>query len=335
MVGMTVDVADVVEVLLAQGEPSVVLAVRRDALSEPDSVLGDLRDEVRNSSRARALIAGVPDVNVYDKWHGAHWVLVDLADLGYPRGASELEPLRDRVADEWLDARYYLEFEARSKASAYGREGVPIMEGRYRRCGSQQGNALRSMVQLGLADKQADKLAERLLHWQWPDGGWNCDRNPSADTSSFMETLTPMRGLAAYARLRNDKTAGAAARAAAEVFLSRGLFRRRSDGDPIDPSFLKLHFPLYWHYDILGGLVAMAELGLLGDERCTAALDLLESKRLADGGWTAEAKFYSTSVEPVSGSTAVNWRGSSPKRMNPWVTVQALRVLLEAGRLSR
>ena len=332
---MAVDVDDVVEVLLAQGEPSVVLGVRRDVLGEPDSALDDLRDEVGNSSRARALIAGVPNVNVYDKWHGAHWVLVDLADLGYPRGASELEPLRDRVADEWLDARYYVEFEAKSKASAYGREGVPIMEGRYRRCGSQQGNALRSMVQLGLADERADKLAERLLHWQWPDGGWNCDRNPSADTSSFMETLTPMRGLAAYARLRNDKTARAAARAAAEVFLSRGLFRRRSDGTPIQPSFLKLHHPLYWHYDILGGLVAIAELGLLGDERCTAALDLLESKRLADGGWTAEAKFYSTSVEPVSGSTAVNWRGSGPKRMNPWVTVQALRVLLEAGRLSR
>ncbi len=335
LVWMAVAVGDVVERLLALDEASVVLGVRRDVLGEPDAVLGDPRDEVRNSSRARALIAGVPNVNVYHKWHGAHWVLVDLADLGYPRGASELEPLRDRVADEWLDARYYLEFEAKSKASAYGREGVLIMEGRYRRCGSQQGNALRSMVQLGLANERADKLAERLLHWQWPDGGWNCDRNPSADTSSFMETLTPMRGLAAYARLRNDKTAERAAGAAAEVFLSRGLFRRRSDGSPIAPSFLKLHHPLYWHYDILGGLVAMAELGLLGDERCTAALDLLESKRLADGGWPAEAKFYSTSVEPVSGSTAVNWRGSGPRRMNPWVTVQALRVLLEAGRLSR
>ncbi|MGZ5384797.1 MAG: hypothetical protein ACXWH0_12520 [Acidimicrobiia bacterium] len=332
---MAVEVADVVEVLLAQDEPSVVLAVRRDILGESDADLADVGEEVRNSSRARTLIAGVPIGDVYDKWHGAHWVLADLADLGYPRGARELEPLRDRVADQWLADSYYVEYEAKSKASAYGREGVAIMEGRHRRCGSQQGNALRSMVQLGLADERADKLAERLVHWQWPDGGWNCDRNPSADTSSFMETLTPMRGLAAYARLRNHKTAGAAARAAAEVFLSRGLFRRRSDGTPIQPSFLKLHHPLYWHYDILRGLVAMAELGLLGDERCAAALNLLESKRLADGGWTAEAKFYSTSIEPVSGSTAVNWRGSGPKRMNPWVTVQALRVLLEAGRLRR
>jgi hypothetical protein len=241
--------------------------------------------------------------------------------------------LRDLVANQWLDDRYYVEYEARSKASAYGREGVPIMEGRYRRCGSQQGNALRSMVQLGLADERADKLAERLLHWQWPDGGWNCDRNPSADTASFMETLIPMRGLAAYARLRDDKTARTAARAAAEVFLLRGLFKRRSDGTPIEASFLKLHHPLYWHYDILGGLVAMAELDLLGDERCAAALDLLESKRLGDGGWPAEAKFYSISEKAASNTAAVDWGGIGGKRMNPWVTVQALTVLVKAGRL--
>jgi hypothetical protein len=330
---VTVEVADVIETLLAQDEPSVVLRTRRDVLGEPDSALGDLGEEVRNSSRARTLIAGVPPGNVYNKWHGAHWVLADLADLGYPPGASEIEPLRDRVADHWLSTGFYTEYEAKSKASAYGREGVPIIDGRHRRCGSQQGNALRSMVQLGLADERADRLVERLLHWQWPDGGWNCDRNPSADTSSFMETLTPMRGLAVYAKTRQAEAAGTAARKAAEVLLSRGLFRRRSDGNPIDPSFLKLHFPLYWHYDILGGLVAMAELNLLGDQRCEAALDLLESKRLGDGGWPSEAKFYSTSEKTPSNTSAVDWGGTSSKRMNPWVTVQALTVLVKAGRI--
>ena len=65
-----------------------------------------------------------------------------------------------------------------------------------------------------------------------------------------------------------------------------------------------------------------------------AALDLLESKRLADGGWPAEAKFYSTSEKaPSNGTTAVDWGGTSTKRMNPWVTVQALSVLVKARRL--
>ena len=332
---VTSNVDGVIGALLAQDEPSVVLRVRRDVLGEPEYALGDLAEEVRRSSRTQALLAGVPPGNVYAKWHGAHWVLADLADLGYPREASELEPLRDRVADQWLGDRYYLEFEAKSKASAYGREGVPIIQGRHRRCGSQQGNALRAMMRLGLGDERADRLAERLLHWQWPDGGWNCDRNPSADTSSFMETLTPMRGLAAYAAWRQDEKAADAARAAAEVFLARDLFRRRRDGEPIDDKFLQLHFPLYWHYDVLGGLVAMAELNLLGDPRCEPALDLLESKRLADGGWPADARFYSTSAKMSSNTAAVDWGGTSAKRMNPWVTVQALSVLTAARRLSR
>ena len=330
---MKVGIDGVVEALLAADEPSVVLATRRDVLGEDGPSLVGLGERVRDSLRARALIAGVPPGHVYNKWHGAHWVLADLADLGYPSGAPELTAPRDRVLDHWLRPEYYSEYETNSKAGAYGKPAVPVIAGRHRRCASQQGNALRSVIRLGMADSRAGRLVERLLHWQWPDGGWNCDRNPAADTSSFMETLLPMRGLAAYATWRGDESARAGARAAAEVFLSRDLFRRRRDGNPIDPGFLKLHHPLYWHYDLLGGLVAVAELDLLGDPRCTAALDLLESKRLADGGWPAEAKHYTTSDEPRNGTTSVDWGGTSRKRMNPWVTVMALSILVKAQRL--
>jgi hypothetical protein len=329
---MSVGIGGVVEALLAADEPSVVLATRRDVLNEPGSSLVELGERVRESPRARTLIAGVHPGSVYNKWHGAHWVLADLADMGYPTAAPELTNLRDRVLDHWLGPEFYAEYEATSKAAAYGKPAVPIIAGRHRRCGSQHGNALRSIVRLGIADGRAEQLVERLHHWQWPDGGWNCDRNPSADTSSFMETLLPMRGLAAYATWRDDESTRERARAAAEVFLSRELFRRRRDGKPMDPGFLKLHHPLYWHYDVLGGLMAMAELDLLGDPRCAAALDLLESKRLPDGGWPAEAKFYTTSDDPQNGTTAVDWGGTSGRRMNPWVTVQALSVLLKAGR---
>src|SRR6202030_86906 len=106
-------------------------------------------------------------------------------------------------------------------------EGVPIIQGRYRRCGSQQGNALYSITRLGLADKRSDKLAERLMHWQWPDGGWNCDRNPTAHVSSFNESLHPMLGLAAHADRTGDEAARKAALNAAEIFLCRRLYKRR------------------------------------------------------------------------------------------------------------
>ncbi len=274
--------------------------------------------DVRRSPEAKALLSSVVLDPVYRKWRGTHWVLADLADIGYPPRAKELKPLIDLVVDRWLGPQFYRE---------EGHGAVPLIAGRYRRCGSQQGNALRTMLKLGLADDRAHQLAERLMHWQWPDGGWNCDRHRSADTSSFMETLLPMRGLGAYAEWSGEKSAAAAARQAAEVFLSRKLFLRRRDGKPMSSDFMRLHYPLYWHYDFLGGLVGMKELGLIGDPRCEPAMELLESKRLPDRGWPAEAKWYKVSEGPGPGISAVDWGGVNQRASNPWVTRDALSVM--------
>lgn len=324
-------VTPILEWLLDSPEPSIVWKTRVEVLGEvPDP---DLGEAIRQSPRVQALRAGVPTGNVYNKWHGAHWVLASLADLGYPCGDDALIPLRERVLVTWLAPSYFTHFEAGSQRTAYNGEGVPLTHGRFRRCASQQGNALWSLHRLGLADGRCQQLVERLLHWQWPDGGWNCDKNPAADTSSFMETLLPMRGLAAHAAATGDPMALDGALRAAEVFLSRRLFRRRRGGEVIHPEFLALHHPLYWHYDILGGLKGLAELGMLGDFRCAEALDLLEEKRLPDGGWPAEKQYYSVSREPASGSEAVDWGGTGKKKVNPWVTAAALAILTAAGRM--
>jgi hypothetical protein len=329
--------------LLRSAEPSIRWKTRIHVLGDdPDArSMRSLREEIRRSARVRALLSrrdqlGRPGTarQVYYKWQGLHWVLASLADLGYPEGDESLHPIRDRVVDFWLSPRYFREFTARTEAEAYRGRGVPLMRDRYRRCGSQQGNALYSVVTLGIADERAHSLAERLLHWQWPDGGWNCDRHPEADTSSFMETLLPMVGLAAYARKYRRPAAAKAARAAADVFLRRRLFKRVSDGRLIAPDFVALHYPRYWHYDFLAGLVAMMKIGRIRDPRCTDALDLLEERRLPGGGWPAEKRYYKVSPKAmVSNSDYVDWGGTSRTRMNEWVTVDALTVLRAAGRL--
>lgn len=332
------------ESLLKSDEPSVRWKARVEVLGEPpDSPrLASLRKEIARSPRVNALLQrrdhlGRPGTarGVYYKWQGCHWVLARLADLGYPVGDPTLYPIRDRVLGLWLRASYLREFDATTKASAYRKQGVPRMQGRYRRCASQQGNALYAITQLGLDDGRGRDLVERLLHWQWPDGGWNCDRDPSADTSSFLETLLPMRGLAAYGRATGDRSALRAARRASEVFLRRRLFRRVADGTVIKPEFVQLHYPAYYHYDVLAGLRGMLEVGRLGDTRCADALDLLESKRLSDGGWPAEAKFYRFVADRFAArGEYVDWGGTSTNRMNPWVTVEAMAVLAAAGRLT-
>jgi hypothetical protein len=338
-----VTTGSIVDALLKSSEPSIQWKTRVHVLGEnrASKPIRALQEEIRGSGRVRALLSRRHQLGragtarqVYYKWQGLHWVLASLADLGYPEGDENLHPMRDRVLEFWLGPNFFHEFEARTKAAAYRQRGVPLMRGRYRRCASQQGNALYFLTTLGIADERAESLAERLLHWQWPDGGWNCDRDPAADTSSFMETLLPMAGLTVYGRKEKRAAAMKAAKRAAEVFLRRRLFKRVSDGRVIHSDFVALHYPLYWHYDYLGGLKAMAEVGRIRDPRCADALDLLEERRLPGGGWPAEKRHYKVSPKVmVSNADYVDWGGTSPKRTNEWVTVDALTVLRAAGRL--
>ena len=331
-----------VDQLLRSEEPSVRWKVRRWVAGEaPDArAMRRLAGEIRRSPRVEALLANRDDQgrmltgSAYAKWQGAHWVLATLADIGYPAADAALRPMREQVLATWLHENYYREFAATTKASSYRRRGVPVMNGRHRRCASQQGSALKSLTDLGLGDERLADLVERLLYWQWPDGGWNCDREPDAAMSSLNETLLPMRGLAAYARATGDAAAGAAARAAAEVFLDRRLYRRRRDGEVIAPGFVRLHYPRYWHYDVLDGLRGMVDVGAIADDRCVDALDLLESKRL-DGGWPAEGRHYrAASAEIELHHDYVEWAGAGVRRPNEWVTADALAVLAAAERLT-
>jgi len=336
------DFSAVTDALLRSKEPSIRWKVRALVQGEDQTSpsMRRLQQEIRRSPRVLALLArrgsngllrGIHDP--YSKWQGAHWVLASLADLGYPRADRSLFAMRDQVLNRWLGDTYYDEHDAKTAAEAYRRGGVPRIRGRYRRCASQQGNPLYFLTKLGLTNKRCEALLERLLHWQWPDGGWNCDRIPTADTSSFYESRLPMLGLALYSEHAKKPIARTAARRAAEVFLSRSLFLGRHTGRVMNDDFLRLHYPLYYSYDILGGLKAMAEIGVIHDPRCEKALDRLESKQLPSGGWPAERRFYKVSPKPGTRTDSVDWGGTSKSSMNEWVTADAIYVLKAAGRM--
>lgn len=332
--------SELVSRLLESDEPSVRWKIRVRVLGEDRNSAGirQLEAEIKESPRVKALLQkldknGRMTTQVYAKWQGAQWVLMTLADIGYPRGDKRLQATADEMVGTWLSERFFKDVVAETKPDAYKklRAGVPLMKGRYRTCASQQGNALYSVLRLGLADERIHQLAERLLHWQWPDGGWNCDKEPGADTSTFIHTLWSMRGLDAYAEHTGDEKTRQAVKRAAEVFLTRKLYKRASDDRVIRDEFVKLHYPLYWHYDILGALKVFAEAGITGDPRLQDALALLREKELPDGGWAAESKYYTKVSKLVSlGADFVDWGGTSKKRLNEWVTADALYVLKES-----
>lgn len=316
---------DLINKLQHSQEPCIKLKIYRDVLDENNvETLKKLEEEVKNSLRVSLLLSerdeeGKIPHHPYGKWYGAHWVLSNLADVGYPAYHKSLIPLRDQVL-KWLLSKEH-------------EKQIRVINGKVRRCASQEGNALYSVLKLGLANEKTEELAHRLIRWQWPDGGWNCDKNPEAKNSSFMESLIPLRALSLYGRISGDKRVLISAERSAEIFLKRKMFRRVSDGSIIETDFIKLHYPCYWRYDILFGLKVMAEAGFISDPRCKEALDLLESKRLPDGGFPAEGKYYRLTDKQISGKSLVDWGGISQTKMNEFVTLDALWVLKKAGRV--
>jgi hypothetical protein len=312
----------VVKRLLKSAEPSIRYKVRVGVLGEDSgsTAIRRLRGQIRRSDRVQKLLAN--QSGMYRKWTGTHWVLSLLGDLGHPEGDRSLSSIVDQGLD-WA-------------MSQKPRQ----INGRPRRCCSQEGNALLYAVRLGFVDERCNLLAQKILACQWPDGGWNCDKKPEACHASFNESLIPMHALYTYGKLTGKRRYVSAARRASEMFLDRRLFRRKTTGEIIKPRFAVIHYPYFWQYSFLYALVVMAKMGRIRDVRCREPLDLLVSKRREDGGFPAERKYYSVidSGERYrrSGQTVIAWGPVSARTKGPsndFVTVDTLTVLKTAGRI--
>jgi hypothetical protein len=308
---------EAVEWLLASDEPAIRGMARRDLLGDPDPP--ELR-RVLDGPIVRALLYGQQadggfGAHPYRKWTGAHWRLISLVELEVPPGEPRTTAALQTVLN-WLTASRY-------HGSRRRADGVILSDA------SMEGNALAVACRLGAADDaRAGQLAESLVAWQWPDGGWNCDPRANGRRSSFHETHATMWGLWEYARATGDPTVREAADRAAELFLSHRVFRRGGIGEPIHRSWTVLHYPPYWHYDILQALHLLARMGRTRDERAGDALDLLEQRRLPDGRWEAGGHWWRRSGS--SGAVeAVDWGRGAPNEM---ITLNALRILRSAGR---
>jgi hypothetical protein len=309
--------ASAIDWLLDSDEPGIVFQAKRDLLGEEEPPEAA---RVLAGPRVRALLAGQRadagfGVNVYAKWSGAHWRLVSLVELGVPAGEPHCLAAAETVL-AWLTGTGH-------------RAAVKAIDGLVRRCASQEGNALAVCCRLGLEqDPRVRLLAESLVEWQWPDGGWNCDKRASGRRSSFNESLAPMWGLQEYWLATGETAARAAAERTAELFLDHRLFRALATGEPIHPSFVTLHYPPFWHYDVLQALVVLARMGLAGDPRAADGLDLLEARRLPDVRWQAGSRWWRPPGSKGSNVEVVDW-GRGPSEM---LTLNALRVLHAAGR---
>ena len=162
-------------------------------------------------------------------------------------------------------------------------------------------------------------LVERLLGEQLADGGWNCEVENGATVSSVGTTINVVEGFLEYERATGGSDEVAAARRRGEAYmLDRRLFRRRSTGEVIDPSWLQFSFPTWYFYDVLRGLEHLRAAGVAPDERVAEAIAIVEGNRDPDGRWPLQ------NVHPGESWFATDDGEGRPSR---WNTLRALRVL--------
>ncbi|HYY92389.1 MAG TPA: hypothetical protein VE955_10410, partial [Candidatus Dormibacteraeota bacterium] len=155
------------EWLLQSSDPSVRFFALSELLecSLDSHEVEEVRNQIPDGPRVKLLLSGQRSdggfgVHPYQKWTGAHWRLVSLIELGVSESFRPAVKATDLVL-KWLLGKAHL-------------ANVPRINGLYRRCASQEGNALAVCSRLGMAqDHRVKHLAESLLEWQWPDGGWN------------------------------------------------------------------------------------------------------------------------------------------------------------------
>jgi hypothetical protein len=297
---------DVIEWLL-DSDPAIRWQVMRDLLREPEDVVAAERARVATEGWGARLLA-LQDAD--GNWGGAPFVprvwtptlhvLPLLCDFGLDPAADQARTAIGRLRDNitsWgpvFGSAYYFEGEVE-----------PCINGR----------VLASGAYFGAAD---ERMVDRLLAEQLPDGGWNCEA-PQSTRSSFHSTICVLEGLLEYERSAGARLDVTDARGRGqEYLLERRMFRSLSTGEVIDPDWLELSYPTYWHYDVLRGLDYLRRAGVPADGRVDEALSLVESKRGPDGRWSLENVHEGEVHFPLE-----NGEGT-PSR---WITLRALRVV--------
>jgi hypothetical protein len=198
--------------------------------------------------------------------------------------------------------------------SRWEHENEPYFEGEVEPCINGQAVAIAAYF-----GEDVRGIVDRLLTEQMADGGWNCEQENGSTRGSFETTINVLEGLLEYERATGGNADLTASRLRGqEYLLERRLLRRLSTGELAQPRWLYLAFPTGWHYDPLRALDYLRDAGVAPDERMAEAIDIVESKRNADGRWPLEHAHHDEL--PVD-------LGETEGQPSRWLTLRALRVL--------
>ena len=299
---------------LLDSDPAIRWQVLRDLTDAPPETANAERSRVGAEGWGARLLAlqgadGQWDGGTYfptpfdnsepgQPWTATTYTLLLLRDFGLDPRSNEARDAVDRVRanSRWEEA------------------GQPFFDGEVEPCINGMAVALGAYFGQDVAG-----IVARLLDEQLEDGGWNCDADRGSTRSSFGTTINVLEGLLEFGRATGGTPDTAAARRRGEEYLlERGLLRRKSTGELVNPAWLQFSYPTRWHYDVLRGLDYFRDAGGPPDPRMAEALDLVRSKRQADGTWPLE------NSHPGRIHFLLEEGDGRPSR---WNTLRALRVL--------
>ncbi len=307
--------ASVIEWLL-DSDPSIRWQTMRDLLGAPAEQVAAERARVATEGLGARLLALQ---GADGRWAGAAWnrgwdstmhILMLLRDLGLEPASDParraLGLVRDRVT--WKGSGPP---ECDSNPFFAG-ELEPCINGQVAAVGAYFGQDVRGLI-------------DRLLTEQLADGGWNCEAENGSVRSSFNTTICVLEALLEHELTREGNPRVTEARLRGqEYLLERRLFRRLSTGEVIQDrkaagaDWTRFAFPTWWHYDVLRGLEYLRRAGVTPDDRLAEAIELVESKRDADGRWPLEMRHPGRMPVEIDGGEG---------RPSRWNTLRALRVL--------
>jgi hypothetical protein len=296
---------------LLDSDPAIRWQVMRDLTDAPaDEVAAERAKIAREGWGAQLLAAQDPDGRwsggtFFPEWIGTLDVLHTLYIFGLDPASEEA---RRAIAPVHEAARWDYDPNLRF----WEGEVEPCINGRVVAIGAYFGHDIRGIV-------------DRLLTEQMADGGWNCEQERGSTRGSFDTTLNVLEGLLEYERstgANGDVTA--TRRRGEEYLLDRRLLHRLSDGEIPQRRWLYVGFPNKWFYDVARVLDYFRQARPEPDQRMAEALEILESKRGADGRWPLDHAYHDRLLVDF---------GDAEGQPSRWITLRGMRVLRWAGRL--
>src|SRR5579864_9390462 len=217
---------------LLDSDPAIRWQAMRDLVGAPaEEVAAERARVAREGAGARLLSLQGAD----GSWAGVAWnrgwdstmhVLSLLREMGLDPAAVEARRaaglVRDRVRWQGWDW----------DGTWRGRDfvGAPFFAGEVEPCIN--GQVAASGAYFG---QDVQRIIDRLLGEQLPDGGWNCEAAQGSTRSSFNTTICVLEALLEYELAGGSRSDVTEARLGGqEYLLERRLFRRRSTGEVIE-----------------------------------------------------------------------------------------------------